>query len=193
MKTAIQKSASATIVKGSLADIARETNTALAETFLSADVIVLVDTSGSMSAEDAPGGKSRYDTACNELAKLQATLPGKIAVISFSSTTMFCPNGQPFNLNGGTDLAGALKFTKVADVPDMRFMIISDGQPADPDKALAIAKTYTNRIDVVYVGPEHDPQGRDFLNRLANAIGGQAVTADRVAHLSSKVQLLLAA
>lgn len=193
MRQAIQKASSTTIVKGSLADMARETNTALAETFLSADVIVLVDTSGSMGAADTLDGKTRYDTACNELAKLQSTLPGKIAVMSFSSTTMFCPNGQPFNLNGGTDLAGALKFTKIADVPDMRFMIISDGQPNEPDKALSIAKTYTNRIDVVYVGPEHDPQGRDFLNRLAKASGGQAVTADRVANLSNKVQLLLAA
>lgn len=192
MRHSIQKS-NTTIVKGSLADIAKATNTSLAESFLNADCIVIVDTSGSMSAEDAPGGKSRYDAACDELAKLQANLPGKIAVIAFSDQTMFCPNGQPFYLGGGTDLAGALTFAKMADVDDMRFVVISDGQPQDERAALRVAQTYQNRIDVVYVGPEYDPDGRDFLNRLAKASGGQAVTADRVAQLSTKVQLLLAA
>ena len=183
------------VVKGSLSDIAKQNGTSLAETFLSADVIVLVDTSSSMDAQDAPGGKSRYDAACIELANLQATIPGKVAVISFSghSQTMFCPNGQPFNLQGGTDLAGALTFAKIADVPDMRFVVISDGQPDSEREALKVAAGYRNRIDTIFVGPENDASGRVFLAKLASAKGGQAVTADRVAHLSSKVQYILAA
>lgn len=192
MRTSIQKS-NTTIVKGSLADVAKATGAALAETFLSADVIVLVDTSGSMEATDAPGGVSRYNAACKELANLQATLPGKIAVISFASTVMFCPNGQPFNLSGGTHLAEALKFARTADVDDMRFVVISDGQPSNEQAALDIAQTYKNRIDTIYVGPQDDYRGREFLVRLAKASGGQSVTADRVAQLSSKVQFLLAA
>lgn len=56
------------VVKGSLSDVAKATGASLAETFLSADVIVLVDTSSSMEAHDAPGGLSRYDAACKELA-----------------------------------------------------------------------------------------------------------------------------
>jgi Mg-chelatase subunit ChlD len=194
MRHSIQKSNTA-VVAGSLTDIAKQTGTSLAETFLGADVIVLVDTSSSMAATDAPGGLSRYDAACKELANLQATIPGKVAVISFSghSSTMFCPNGQPYNLQGGTDLAGALKFAKVADVSDMRFVVISDGQPDSETEALNVARTYTNRIDTIFVGPEVDHGGRAFLARLATAKGGQSVTADRVAELSSKVQLLLAA
>ena len=183
------------VVKGSLADVAKSTGASLAETFLSADVIVLVDTSSSMEAHDAPGGLSRYDAACKELANLQATIPGKVAVISFASTgsVMFCPNGQPFNLEGGTDLAGALGFAKVADVPDMRFVVISDGQPDSEREALKMAAGYQNRIDTIFVGPEDDQRGRSFLAKLASAKGGQSVTADRVAQLSSKVQYLLAA
>lgn len=183
------------VVKGSLTDIAKQTGTSLAETFLSADVIVLVDTSSSMQAMDAPGDKSRYDAARVELANLQATIPGKVAVISFASTgdVMFCPNGQPFNLEGGTGLAGALEFAKVADVPDMRFVVISDGQPDSERDALKVAAGYLNRIDTIFVGPEHDQRGRTFLAKLASAKGGQSVTADRVAQLASKVQYLLAA
>jgi len=193
MRYQLQKSQTQ-VVKGSLSDIAKQTGTSLAETFLSADVIVLVDTSSSMQAMDAPGGQTRYDAACTELANLQATIPGKVAVISFSgnSQTMFCPNGQPFNLEGGTDLAGALTFAKVADVPDMRFVVISDGQPDSEREALKVAATYLNRIDTIFVGPEGAP-GRTFLAKLASAKNGQAVTADRVAQLASKVQYLLAA
>ena len=194
MRYQIQRSQTE-IVKGSLTDIAKQTGASLAETFLSADVIVLVDTSSSMQAMDAPGGKSRYDAACAELANLQATIPGKVAVISFASTgdVIFCPNGQPFNLEGGTGLASALEFAKIADVPDMRFVVISDGQPDSEREALKVAATYLNRIDTIFVGPEGDDRGRAFLTKLANAKGGQAVTADRVAQLSSKVQYLLAA
>ena len=183
------------VVKGSLADVAKSTGASLAETFLSADVIVLVDTSSSMQAMDAPGGKTRYDAACAELANLQATIPGKVAVISFASTgdVIFCPNGQPFNLEGGTGLASALEFAKIADVPDMRFVVISDGQPDSEREALKVAATYLNRIDAIFVGPEDDQRGRSFLAKLASAKGGQSVTADRVAQLSSKVQYLLAA
>lgn len=194
MRYQLQKSQTQ-VVKGSLSDIAKATGASLAETFLSADVIVLVDTSSSMEAHDAPGGKSRYDAACTELANLQATIPGKVAVISFASTgsVMFCPNGQPFNLQGGTDLAGALGFAKVADVPDMRFVVISDGQPDSEREALKVAASYQNRIDTIFVGPEGDAHGRAFLAKLASAKNGQAVTADRVAQLASKVQYLLAA
>ena len=42
------------VVKGSLADVAKSTGASLAETFLSADVIVLVDTSSSMEASMPP-------------------------------------------------------------------------------------------------------------------------------------------
>lgn len=181
------------IVKGSLADVAKSTGKTVAESFLDADCIVIVDVSGSMETPDARDGKTRYQASCDELAGLQATLPGKIAVLAFSHLTQFCPNGVPINIGGGTDLAGALEFAKVADVPNMRFVVISDGEPNDTQKALTVARTYKNRIDVIYTGSELSPTGRDFLTRLAKASGGQAVTADRVAQLSTKIQHLLAA
>ena len=180
-------------VAGSLADVARNAHTSLAESFLSADCICIVDVSSSMNDHDGRDGMSRYEVACDELAALQQTLPGKIAVLAFSEKTVFCPNGVPIQMGGGTDLAGALTFAKVADVADMRFIVISDGEPDDQSAALRVAKTYTQRIDVIYVGSEVSPRGRDFLTRLAKASGGQAVTADRVTALSDKVQLLLAA
>lgn len=179
------------IVPGSIQAIAEQNGKSIAESFLSADVIVIVDTSGSMAAGDSRGGKSRYDVACMELAHLQASLPGKIAVLSFSYDTIFCPSGVPIDQGGTTNLAGALKFAKTADVPDMRFIVISDGEPDDENEALAVARSYKNRIDVIYVGPEDYPYGRDFLKRLAKQSGGVAVTADRAKELAPTIEKLL--
>jgi len=185
--------ASNAIVPGSLGAVAKQTGQSLAQTFLSCDVVVLVDTSGSMGSQDSQNGRSRYDQACIELANLQECMPGKIGVIAFSSSTMFCPNGKPYNFQGGTNLEGALKFAKVADVPGaMKFIVISDGQPDDGEAALRVATTYHNKIDVIYCGPEAYPTGRDFLTRLAKASGGQTITADKAKDLASSVQKLLA-
>lgn len=181
------------LVKGSLAAIATEAHTSLAETFVNAECVVLVDTSGSMSAADAPGGRARYDQACAELEALQAALPGKIAVISFSDNSLFCPNGRPFFLRGRTNLANALDYARIADVPGIRFIVISDGEPDSEHDALAAARKYRNRIDTIFVGPEDRPLGRDFLTRLAKASGGQAITADRAANLALEAKRLLTA
>lgn len=182
-----------TDVKGSLAQVAKDQGLTLAESFLHADCIVIVDVSSSMEATDGPRGKSRYDAACDELTALQGSLPGKIAVLAFSNECVFCPSGIPTMLGGGTYLADALTFAKVADVPDMRFVVISDGEPDSEQEAFAVARTYKNRIDTIFVGAEVSPLGREFLAKLAKASGGKTVTADRVAQLSTKVQQLLAA
>jgi len=180
------------IVTGSLSDVAKREGMSLAESFLSADAVVLVDVSGSMDARDSRGGLSRYDVALQELAELQKRLPGKVAVIAFSDSTMFCPGGQPPLLGSGTNLAGALRFARVADVPDMRFVVISDGMPDDQDGALAEAAKYRAHISTVYVGPESDLEGgRAFLAQLAAKSGGQSVTADRAQELAAKTATLL--
>lgn len=180
------------IIPGSLSAIAKASGQSIAETFMSAEVIIIVDTSGSMDTKDSRGDRSRYDVAIEELTNLQASLPGKIAVISFSSAVLFDPSGTPTKFGGGTDLAKALKFVKVADIEKMKFILISDGQPDSEREALSIAKTFKNKIDVIYVGPESNPTGRDFLSKLAAATGGKTIMADRAQLLNSSIQKLLA-
>jgi Mg-chelatase subunit ChlD len=181
-----------TLVKGSLSDIAKRSNQSIAETFVNCDVIVMVDTSGSMGAQDSRGGRSRYDVACEELKALQGSLPGKIAVLSFSSDVEFNPSGTPRFMQSTTDMTKALRFAKVADnIPGMRFILISDGEPNSPEQALATARTYKNKIDTVYVGPEDRPTGQGFLVKLAKASGGQTMTADRAKELKSGIETLL--
>jgi len=179
------------ITVGSIADLAQKSNTSIAESFLSADVIIIVDTSGSMSAQDSRGGRSRYEVALEELAQLQKQLPGKIAVVNFSNMVEFVPGGVPIFLNGGTDLTQALEFVKIADGL-VQFIVISDGQPDDKRSALAVASRFQSKIDVVYIGPENDyAGGRRFLEQLAAASGGRFVTADRARELANAVETLL--
>lgn len=179
------------IIKGSLGAIAHEQGKSIAESFVNADAIIIVDTSGSMTACDSRDGRSRYDIACEELKNLQASLPGKLALLSFADDVIFCPNGIPFYFGGSTDLAKALKFAKMGDLSSgMRFIVISDGEPDDENEALKVAKTFKNRIDTIYVGPEGGA-GQEFLKRLAKASGGQGVTAEKVKELASSVEKLL--
>lgn len=180
------------IVKGSLADVAAANRQGLAQTFVNAEVVILVDTSGSMNTADSRGGRKRYDVAVEELAALQAQLPGKVAVLSFSGKVMFCPSGTPYYFGGGTDMAEALRFARMADVPGIRFILISDGEPDSPTATLTVAKTFRAKIDTIFVGPETG-SGRDFLARLAAASGGQTVTAAHVIGLLGATQKLLAA
>jgi uncharacterized protein with von Willebrand factor type A (vWA) domain len=179
------------IIPGSIGATAAQNKLSIAETFLNAEVIIVVDTSGSMSDRDSRGGKSRYDVACDELRALQGSMPGKIAVISFSSDVIFNPTGIPQYQGGGTDLAKALRFCKQSDVPGIRFILISDGQPDDPSGALAMAKTYVNKISTIYCGPEDRPTGRDFLEKLAKLTGGETTTADRAMELGRQIMHLL--
>lgn len=179
------------VIAGSLSQQASAKGQSLAESFISTDAIILVDTSGSMAQSDGTDN-TRYERACNELAKIQNTMPGKICVISFSDETMFCPAGVPWNYEAGTDLAKALKFARVADVPDMRFIIISDGEPNDEQEALNIAKTYKNKIDTIFIGRENG-SGQTFLAKLAKASGGISARDFSATQLSDTVKGLLSA
>jgi hypothetical protein len=179
------------IVPGSLTALAQQSGMSIAESFMQADVVILVDVSSSMSENDSRGGQSRYEVAMSELTKLQASIPGKIAVISFSTGVQFCPGGVPVFSGGSTALTKALQFVQVADGL-VRFIVVSDGCPDDTVGALDLAATFTSQIDTVYVGPESDVHGgRLFLERLARARGGQAVTAKCADQLAERVQTLL--
>lgn len=178
-------------VAGSIAQVAHDSGQSIAETFMSADVIVIVDTSGSMGDIDRSSGKSRYVIACDELKKLQADLSGRIAVLSFSSSVVFCPGGVPVYLGMGTDMAGALTFAKVADIPPMRFIVIADGYPDNRNEALKVARTFQSRIDTIYVGPETDNNAKEFMRELARVKQGQNETAKNAMRLSETTKSLL--
>lgn len=179
---------------GSLADVAQKSGKAVAETFLSVDCLVMMDTSASMSDCDAgeSGMESRHSIACTELQKIQRQMPGKIGVIEWNSFPAFCPGGVPGYPRMATDLAACLEFIKPADNTGIELILISDGEPDNEIAALDCASAFKSKIDTVYVGPKNGP-GADFLKRLAALTGGQSVTqsVSEIAQLSTTVKGLL--
>jgi hypothetical protein len=180
------------MVAGSIAAVAGTKQVPVAEQLLDVQHVLLCDCSGSMDTADSRGGRRRIDVAREELAKLQRDLPGRIALIGFSSHAQVLWGGVPPEPMGSTDLAGALEFAKPFDVGGMRFVVISDGEPDSQERALAAARTFTGPISTVYVGPEGGP-GAWFLRQLATLAKGKHATAERVRELADVVKPLLTA
>lgn len=180
------------IVPGSLQATSQQKGITLAESFLDVDVFLIVDMSGSMAAKDAPNGLSRYEAAERELKTLQGKLAGKIGIIAFSSWPVFCPNGIPPRLDGGTDMKAALEFVKVADDTGIKFILVSDGEPNSERETLQIAKTFKTKIDTIFIGPELST-GREFLKKLSSLTGGKTVSSKEVGMLAQPVLGLLEA
>lgn len=181
------------IIPGSLAAVAKQEGQSLAESFMSADAIVLIDVSGSMDARDVDGrgrGRSRFEAACDELARLQRDLPGKIAVVQFSTSVQFCWGGKPLFKGAGTNLLEALRFVQPAD-GTVEFFVISDGGPAQPDDCLSLARRFDSTIHAIFIGPESDTAGAAFMRKLASVSGGQS-SVNKVPELAARVAGLLA-
>lgn len=191
------------IVEGSIKQIAEKTGKSLANALFDADAVAYVDTSGSMGVGvggDYFGGKTCHDQAQEDLAKLQAEFPGKLAVYSWSSEEpVWCPDGIPHRFNGGTEMRKALEHMKKYDDTGMALYLLSDGYPEDrinqddysyyPDHrevekhVLDFARTFKSPIHTIYIGPESNTEARDFMRKLAEATGGRFAKTKEMAAL----------
>ena len=163
------------ITYGSLGYMAQQ-GQSIAESFLSVDAILLLDISASMQQTDCPNGQQRYTVACDEMRRLQRELPGKLAVIEWATGHAFVPGGVPSPPEGwSTNMAEVLRFVKAADGCEIKIILISDGEPDSEQDTLDVARTFTSKVDTIYIGPEGG-RGADFLRRLADATGGRAET-----------------
>ena len=180
------------IVPGSLSQIAQQNNTGLAESFLGADYIIVLDMSGSMSSHDAPGGKSREQVAEEDVIHLQTMHKGKIALFCFADYCIFAPGGVPLNCGGSTNMAAALRYIQAADDCGSKIILVSDGMPNDASETLRIAREFKNKIDTIFCGPETDTEGgRAFLEKLARATKGKSYQSDSPGLLGTSVEKLL--
>lgn len=167
--------------KGSLADAAGGVNAnphKMAMALKNAELLVLVDCSGSMSTMDAGQNEDqqRHEAAQECLDILQEKFPGKIAVGAFNSESHgLVHTGILPPPAGGTPLHLALDFfyPKVI-ATKMKFVLITDGEPDDENKCIQLARMHKYPIYCIYTGPiSNQYRGRDFLERLAKESGGQ--------------------
>lgn len=187
--------ASTELVYGSLGYLAAQGGKTIAESFaFDVVAIIMLDISASMDSADCMNGQRRYDAACDELRRLQRELPGKLAVIEWSSGHAFMAGGLPSAPSGMTNMAGVLAYVHRADNCGIKLILISDGDPDSEEAALNEARRFTGKIDTIYIGPEGG-KGADFLRRLAALTGGTAKTRDArgIAGLSKEIKGLLTA
>lgn len=181
------------VVKGSIQDVANQTERSTADVMMDAQYVVIIDISMSMNEYDATneGGLSirRFDAAVQALNSLQETMPGRWIIIEFSSQHRIIPTGVIDSPNGMTNLARVLEFTKQFNGLGLKFYLISDGEPDSKPAALNVARTWTDPLNVICVG---GAIGSQFMDELAAMT--QGIRADlkefSAKRLESTIRLL---
>lgn len=157
--------------------------------------IFLLDISGSM--EICIEGKSKLD----HLRSIMKDYP-EARKICFSSD-VYCNvdrNGNvdctiPTSAHGSTDLAGAIRRLRGLAKRPERIVLISDGDPDDPNAAIREATEFSVPIDIIFIG-QKGSSGEMFMINLAKFTRGRQFTIeDKSANfqkqLSTKVAGLL--
>jgi len=185
--------------KGSLADqagglVANPQKVAAA--LRDAELMTVIDCSGSMSAEDAGPNEDqqRHEAAQECLDILQEKFPGKIAVGAFNGLSHgLVHTGILPDPAGNTPMYDAMDFFyPKAITTKMKFVLISDGEPdaGQGPKCISLARRYQYPIYAIYVGPPSNSLGgQEFLRRLAEASGGKFdhITLDNIKLLTDKI------
>jgi hypothetical protein len=184
--SALLKSLNKTTQLTSLADLVR----------VKTDVppALLLDCSSSMDETVLKMGKTRI--ACLRQVVAQIKAKQEVPMIAFGPR--FKDGGVPFNhsTDYGMDYSTLPVAAFVNEVPNpggmtplhkaidfarenglARLVLISDGGPDSSQLAMESAKQFGGRIDVVFVGGEHDA-GQFFLEELAKATGGEKFEGD---------------
>ena len=163
------------IVKGSIKDVAKTNDVAL--TILDAKVVILCDRSGSMLGE-AWGHRPRYELEDEIITKLQAKYAGQIVLVAFHDVAYVCLDGVLPPPQGNTNMLDAFRVAEPFHDAGLRVILISDGEPShDPAEVILAAQKFSGNMDAIFVGDELSP-GKDFLKRLAKAVGGSSKVAD---------------
>jgi hypothetical protein len=150
---------------------------------------ILLDTSGSMNHK-CRGEETRLDI----LRQAIATLNWQTSkIFSFNSivTAIETPNEIEI-AGGGTNLARALE--TIIPLNPCRTIVISDGDPDDENRALAVAEKLTGTISTLFIGDDGDKSAIAFMKKLATlGCGSTSISSlDRGhAQLAQKIDRLI--
>lgn len=147
------------------------------------NAILLLDISGSMN-EKMPDGKSKIEHLQKAVKEINAE---DIAWVAFSDDVYSGSNGQTiFKKNdripdpqGGTELhKGFIHLINNRNLGFEKVILISDGWPFTPEKAISQANNLRIPVDVIYIGT--DEYGKSYMQKLADNTGGKMVVASDV-------------
>jgi uncharacterized protein with von Willebrand factor type A (vWA) domain len=159
---------------------------------------LLLDVSGSMSHRE--GERRRIDLLAEALA--HALPAAGCRVLAFSHSVQELTGLEPRRPKlpepgGGTDLAAALQaVAHLTPRPD-RLLVISDGEPDDPQAALTAARALRPMtIHSIFVGDDRDHAAKGFMRALAIAGGdprsiAQQLKLNQPANVAKAATLLL--
>jgi uncharacterized protein with von Willebrand factor type A (vWA) domain len=173
------------------------------------DYTLVIDKSGSMSTNDTPGGKSRWDAAQESTFALASQVqkwdPDGLTLYTFASNFKRYENVTASKVNdvwaentpmGGTELHTVLKHAfddflsrkkkgSLKENGDF-IIVVTDGEPSDPN---AVAKTiidFTKKLDspkeigITFVQIGKDPNATRYLEGLDNNLVSQGAKYDIV-------------
>lgn len=171
----------ALVVKGSIKDVADGGDTTTA--IMDARIVLICDRSTSMYERDMYSTKSRYQAEDDIIISLQEKHAGQIALIGFSDSAWFELDGKFGEPHGETYITSALRLAQPLAECDIRCVLISDGEPSDPeDMILELAKSFKGKLDTIFIGTQGSGGDR-FLQKVATATYGT--------HQSNKVDELM--
>lgn len=157
----------------------------------SAEIIALVDTSGSMGDVLGSLGMSKYEQLKIALGDVRRWYP-RIRIVTFDASAREVTDLPAYAQGGATDLAGALKLA--ARWKPRKTVVISDGLPTTgTDEALAAARALSGSIDTIYCGPDGHDAACDFLRSLAKECAGVSVAWNGYGELGAAIRGLLPA
>lgn len=172
MRQDIQKGHSE-VAEGSIYDAANKLDQKPEEVLADADVVIMLDCSGSMSTYS--GNSTRYELACEAVKDIQRAYPGRVALISFDSVAKLELGGIPRAPGGSTRMLPALEIAHNFDGMDTKFYMISDGRPdyGTEDEILRYSDNFVDPINSIFIGGDEDVEGMEFLARLSKRTGGK--------------------
>lgn len=186
------------------------------------DFIAVVDRSGSMSSEDMPGNRSRWDYMQESLAAFARDLnkidSDGIGLVLFGGSNIDVHDGVTSDKlpalfsergpRGGTPLAEALTAAlSLAGKSDKKDFIIvfTDGVPDDKAAAADVIRNAANQqandedLTILFVQVGHDAAATQYLQQLDDNLKGakfdivDAKTIDQAEAFPTTVDLILAA
>lgn len=190
------------VVPGSIEDMAKRNNISLEEAAANAEVIVVVDCSGSMAEtmRIEESVKQRQEVARDTLIQLQAQYNGKILLVAFGhkmdpntgryiAEYMF--NGLLPKASGMTPMDAGLELALPFDGA-MDVILVSDGIPDSEQRAEAVAQRFTHPLHTIFIGDKGE-DGEMFMAKLAGLTAGSHSNSATEAFkfLTKKVTLLL--
>lgn len=159
------------------------------------DFIAVIDASGSMSTDDMPGGRTRWqymketaESFCRDISKIDSD---GIGLVVFGGANIQSWDGVDATKvhdvftdrspRGSTPLAeglqAALKLAGKSDKKDF-IIVFTDGEPDDQQAVVKTIKDQANRqtndddLTFLFVQVGRDPGAAKFLNKLDNDLTG---------------------